>query len=392
MKALKLRQTIVFTLTGILAAALLLSGCGKKAEPQATATEPASSSAAALQVSGLLILHETEFGGVYLDPTIEEFNEMGFEYGDSIDIQFSNGYLLEDIPYYNGFYTKIGMPLLVAYPGYPHIRAGFNNGEDLWVVADLKEDDTADVTLHERAKYLSIQEARDIHYSDDREKFPSDQVFANFRPLSGGKLRANTFYRSASPADNQHNRAPYVDALMAQEGVQYIVDLADNEQKISGYMEDPKFDSPYFQFLYENGNVIPLALTANYASEDFRQKTALGCTAMMEHSGPYLIHCTEGKDRTGFVCLLLEALAGASYEEILSDYMITYDNYYQINETQQADKYHTIIEEVLNPMIEIIAPDADIKTADLSPYAKGYLASGGMTEEEIAQFTDFITQ
>ena len=51
---------------------------------------------------------------------------------------------------------------------------------------------------------------------------------------------------------------------------------------------------------------------------------------MTEHSGPCLIHCVEGKDRTGFVCALMLALAGASAQEIIDDYMITYYNYYGI--------------------------------------------------------------
>ena len=38
---------------------------------------------------------------------------------------------------------------------------------------------------------------------------------------------------------------------------------------------------------------------------------------MASHEGPYLIHCTEGKDRTGFVSALLECLIGAGAESYL---------------------------------------------------------------------------
>ena len=61
--------------------------------------------------------HEEEFGGVYIKNTIDEFNAYGFDYGDSVSISFTNGYKLEDIPYYNGYYTRTGETLLVAYPG-----------------------------------------------------------------------------------------------------------------------------------------------------------------------------------------------------------------------------------------------------------------------------------
>ena len=85
--------------------------------------------------------------------TIDQFNALGYEYGDSVNVTFSNGYTLEDIPYYNGYYTATGEPLLIAYPGYDYIKAAINNSADLWLVADLDEDDTADIELNERGKY-----------------------------------------------------------------------------------------------------------------------------------------------------------------------------------------------------------------------------------------------
>ena len=60
------------------------------------------------------ILHEEEFGGAYVLLTIDEFNDLGFTYGDSVRIEFSNGFVMEDLPYYNGYYTVTGEPLLVA--------------------------------------------------------------------------------------------------------------------------------------------------------------------------------------------------------------------------------------------------------------------------------------
>ena len=34
--------------------------------------------------------------------TIDDFNNYGFKFGDSVDVKFSNGYELLDLPYYNG--------------------------------------------------------------------------------------------------------------------------------------------------------------------------------------------------------------------------------------------------------------------------------------------------
>ncbi|MBR3305369.1 MAG: tyrosine-protein phosphatase [Christensenellaceae bacterium] len=340
------------------------------------------------------ISHEEEFGGIYIKITIDDFNDMGFRYGDSVDLSFSNGFIMKDIPYYNGYYTAVGEPLLVAYPGYPFIRAGINNGDDLWEIAGVDETCECDIELNEEGKYIDIQNARDIHYEDDREKFPSDEAFANFRSLTGGRLREGVIFRSASPCDDQHNRAGYVDDLIEKAGVRYIVNLADNEDKIKGYIESEDFKCDYFLSLYEEGNVIPLAMNANYGSEAFRKKAAAGLTAMADNEGPYLVHCTEGKDRTGFICLLLEALAGASYEEIVSDYMITYDNYYEISTEKYKDKYDVIIDKVLVPMIRIIVDDesVELESADMTSYAESYLLSGGMEMEDIERLKGIILE
>lgn len=380
------------TLRGMLAVAfvfcltpMLVVGCAKSGEGSTQETQEAQEAQDTLKVSQLQCIHETEFGGVYLDTTADEFNKQGFEYGDSITISFSNGYELEDIPYYNGYYSGFKEPLLVAYPGYPHIRAGFNNGDDLWEVAKLDEQCTADITLFQAGKYAHIQAARDIHYEDDRSLFESDEQFANFRCVEVGHLKKGQLYRSASPCDNQHNRAPYVDALMEKAHVNYVVNLADNVEAIEEYMKEDSFASSYFASLYEKGNVVAVAQGANYESEDFRKKTKTALVAMAENDGPYLVHCTEGKDRTGFALLLIDAFSGASYEEIEADYMLTYDNYYGINKQSDPEKYKLIVENVMVPMVQIIANDTtnNVEHLDLQKAAEAYLLDIGMSPDHI---------
>ncbi|MBQ1812203.1 MAG: tyrosine-protein phosphatase [Erysipelotrichaceae bacterium] len=346
------------------------------------------------------IEHEMEYGGVYIKIAIDDFNALGFSFGDSIDLTFDNGKKLEDIPYYNGYYVDAGEPLLIGYPGYEYIKATINYGQDLWDEFSLKvpanveglwkkavleEHNTATITLHEKGKYLPIQEASDIHYFDERERYDSDAMFANFRSMNLGKLKRDVIYRSASPCDNQHNRAPYVDALIREAGVNTILDLADNEVKIEKYIARDDFASPYFLSLYDSDQVIPIALNMNYLSDDFGMKIVQGFNLMAEKEGPYLIHCTEGKDRTGFVAMLIEALAKASYKEIEADYMKTYANYYRIDKSNDKEKYQIILERNLDGMIAFMVNDAgiDFKNCDLSIYAENYLQRCGMSEEQI---------
>jgi protein tyrosine/serine phosphatase len=347
----------------------------------------------ALSVDGLGVIHESEFGGVYLMMTIDDFNARGFCYGDSVTVTFSNGYTMDDLPYFSGYYVNVNEPLLVAYPGYDYIKAAINYGKDVWEFAGLDESMTAAVTLKEHGKYLDIQEASDIHYLDEREKYPSDAVFANFRVVNAGRLRENVLYRSASPCDNQHNRAPYVDALIGDAGVNCVVNLADNEAKVQKYIAADDFRSPYWLSLYEGGHVILLSMSMNFQADDFKMKICEGLRAMSAQEGPYLVHCTEGKDRTGFMCMLLEALAGASYRELVDDYMLTYDNYYQITERSDKAKYDTILDRNLVAMIRYIVNDdsVDVTTADLSVYARKFLLSIGMADAEIDALLDRLT-
>lgn len=351
------------------------------------------------------LVHIAGTSGVNLEISIDDFNALGFAYGDSVDIAFSNGYALEDIPYYSGYYVEAYAPLLVAYPGADYVKATINYGDDLWTEAGLQEDDTATVSIHEKEKYLEIQEADDIQYSDDREDFPSDEVFANFRSVTAGDIRENVLYRSASPCDNIHNRASYTDDLIEAAGVEYIVDLTDNDELIESYISDEDFDSPYFLKQYQESDVLPLYMSMNYLSEDFQKTLADGLNAMAAEEGPYLVHCTEGKDRTGFVCMLLEALCGADYQEIVDDYMLTYDNYYGITEESDPDRYNTIKEQNLDVMLQSIVSDdaadtdaagsaearpdvAGLTGAELSGYAKDYLLRIGLDEQTVEKLKE----
>ena len=93
---------------------------------------------------------------------------------------------------------------------------------------------------------------------------------------------------------------------------------------------------------------------------------------------------------------LIEALTGASYQEIVDDYMLTYDNYYKINRTKDKAKYDVILDKNLNAMLRYLVADktadADaLGKADLQKYSKDFLLSGGMTQEEIDTLVEKIS-
>ena len=358
------------------------TGSETTSETSETQSEPA-----VIRTEEYGVIHEPEFGGIYITITIDDFNDQyDITYGDSVNVYFSNGAEFLDIPYYNGYYCKPGENLLVAYPGYDYIKVACNFGEDLFVTAGLSENDTAWIELNEEEKYLDNQIARDITYVDDRALYPTDQIFANFRSCNVGDLKQDILYRSASPCDNQHNRAAYVDALCREAGINYILDLADTDAKIQGYMSKPDYASEYFTMLYERGDVGPLGLSANYGSQDFKDKLTAGLVAMLDDDGPYLVNCTEGKDRTGLVIMIFEMLAGASYDEMLEDYMVTYFNYYGIAGFTDSNRYRLIKENLFDDMLRTamgVKEDFPLEDVDFVPYAQNYLSDAGMTDTQI---------
>ena len=378
---------------------LILScfSCGKKETKTEEVSAPSAAEEAQTEVTAAGTPQEetavtapvteyTPYGAVEMSIPFEDFNASGFDLGDSCEVRFSNGYTLEDVPYYNGYNARSGDPVICAYPGYTKPVIAFCQGTELWKDAGLKEGDSVTVTLKEKGRYRETQDILNIVYSNERSEYESDEAFANFRALSGGDLKEGMFYRGASPVDNSMSRAEITDNLLWAYGIRYILDLADNEEKIASYREKEDFSSDYFVSLYEDNKVSLLGLTASFRTERFMKSLAGGLRDMVTMEGPVYIHCLEGKDRTGFVCALLEALAGASYEEILEDYMATYDNYYGITQDSHPEKYEAIrhlkFMDIIN-QLTTLPDDADFGGTVLKDSAEQYLRDSGMTEDEI---------
>lgn len=87
----------------VLLVVCMLAGCGtaetqKPAQSEKTTTEQQE---AILQTGPVGISEEKDFHSIVMDLSTEELNQMGFAYGDSVDIKFDNGFSLEDVPYHN---------------------------------------------------------------------------------------------------------------------------------------------------------------------------------------------------------------------------------------------------------------------------------------------------
>ena len=242
--------------------------------------------------------------------------------------------------------------------------------------------------------------ALNLKYSKNRDDYSSDIVFANFRNVKVGNIKEGILYRGASSIDNSFGRAKYVDKLIDEVGVKFDVDLTDNDDKIKRHFSKKDFASNYFKSLYESGKTALLHMDTNYREQKYRDRVVKALTAMSKNEGPYYVHCVEGKNRTGFVMAVIEGLAGASYDEIVKDHMITFANYYGITEETDKEKYDILKARYIDSMLRYIADsdpytgDGTIELSDLDwvNVMGRYLTRNGMSDEDIENWYKNVTE
>lgn len=319
-----------------------------------------------------------KYGHAVSDIKIDDFNKLGIKFGDMVTVVFDNGFVLE-APYLDGYFVDNGQPLVRAYPGQENIGICINYGK-LNVIAKIDKGSKFTIMLTQPEGYLTQYEIRNLSRTNNRADYSSDEVFANFRNIEMGGIAKGVLYRSSSPVNNEIGRAAYADKLMKNAKVNTVVNLADSADNINKYMAADDFASPYYAGLYKNNHVLPLNMGLAYSSDEFKSGMAKGFTFMADNKGPYLFHCTEGKDRAGFFAVLAESLMGATKDQIVDDYMTSYANYYNIQ--KGTEKYDVISQDVLD-MLTAIAGSGDLDKTDLSKAAENYLLSGGMKPEKI---------
>ena len=231
--------------------------------------------------------------------------------------------------------------------------------------------------MKEQGGYYDQWVMHQLTRSENRADYPdlTDAAYANFRVIATTGMGENKLYRSSSPVNPEINRNKEADAAAADAGVRTFINLADNEETMKGY---EGFSESY----YSQQKVICLNLGVDFSAAEFQQGLAQGLRFIAENEAPYLVHCTEGKDRAGFVSALLEALMGANAEEITQDYMTTYFNYYGVE--PGTEQYEAIASSNIQKSLAAALELPSIFEGDLQAAAEAYFARIGLTEAEIS--------
>lgn len=339
-----------------------------------------------------------KFGNVVLDIAPQELLDAGYEHGDLLSITadgvtftapFCTDYTDVDIGEYvlrddgEKLILAVNAASFAELVGIAHGEA-LTDGSVIWTVTDGRTLSDIDVTIRmkEPGGYLTEYQAHRLHRTYDRADYVSDAVYANFRNIALGEMGTNALFRSSSPANNELSRAAYADALAKEAGIRTVLNLADSESELQVHLTAADSVSPYYKSLWEAGAVKPVGLGMNFSTEAFRESLGIGLRFLSQREGPYLIHCTEGKDRAGFVSALLESFMGASYEQVMADYMTTYENYYHL--TPEDVQYEAVKESNFHAIMATFAGDdlTDYADVDLSAAARDYMLRCGLTETE----------
>jgi len=312
------------------------------------------------------------YGNVSTDITADALTKAGFELGDVVRLEV--GTFSGELPLVTTYAdVQRDDPLVRVTNGILAIAISYGNfAQTNGTTAGLP----VTITMVNKGAYKAELEVRNLTRTNNRSDYSSDAVFANFREVKMGGIPANVLFRSSHPAIADDARPPYTASLGERAGIATVINLADNPQEL------PQRTGPWYQTFVSGGNIIALGMGVDYKSQDFAVKLKAGLEFMLDHNAPFLIHCNEGKDRAGVTAALLEALMGASPNEIVDDYMLSYSNYYKVAKGEaRYDLIATIMLDILKDFNGGTAP----KEGETVAAAERYLGTVvGFTPDQIS--------
>jgi hypothetical protein len=365
-----MKRTFVLPGFFVLAAILILSCTGT----------PAGTDQKAYPVLSGTITTVEKYGHTVTDIPVEDMYAQGYALGDVLTVRFGNGYTF-DAPLVLAYDVERGQYLLRTEYGNGYVAACINYG-DLAKEAQAAVGDTIELSMKVKAGYLAQFEIRQLKRTDQRSDYASDAVFANFREIRNGNILPGILYRGSHPAKTEWPRAPYVSALVEQAGIRTIINMSDSEEELGTYLNPANpYASGYYKNVYDAQNTVCLSMGMTYTDPVFIEKITAALRFMLSHPGPYYLHCNEGKDRTGFIAILLEALMGADQDEITADYMLSYVNYYGVE--PGTEKYKLIAHDNATVMLREIAGTDNLRRVNTADAAGAYLLKNGMQASEV---------
>lgn len=228
-------------------------------------------------------------------------------------------------------------------------------------------------------------------YTNERSDYQSDQEYGNYRMVDAGDVDDDSLYRSASPWVAPGGRNVYCDEFIRDIGADVLFSLDRDDDEVAELVK--KQPDLYASSMAREGNVFGFKLSPAIFSNPDDIRVVL--EKYMEVDGKLVLSCAFGKDRTGIYSTIFEALAGASYEEIRQEFMISICNYYFIEEGSK--EYETVANiyidrvlyifahpEVIDHFLEVDWENLDYQPFDAeSAYTDYLIGQLGLSQESV---------
>ena len=386
------RRKAFTILTVCLVLILLITGCR-------STSSPGSREEIVVQIDSMDAF--TKFGNIALNiRTRDFFANTDFEYGDAVRVRFLDQDMV--LPLVSAFSLldigETGIDAEDPDPTGPSeklmlftnladftTRYGIayqsldSDGMWFWTLSEgLELPIDVTLTLEEKGAYPDYA-GEPLVISTTRSDYPhlTDSEYVNIRMVTTTGF-GNCFYRGSSPIDNKFKRNTLADAALAEIGINVSINLADSKAKAESLTNFP-------ETYYSKTSILFNEMGVDYRQESFRNGLKLGYKYIADNEGVYYVHCSLGKDRTGIFCAILEALMGASAEEVIEDYMSTFVFFYGLQKGSMYDKIaDTNICNALKDMLDLDCDFRDVPTDQLTQATYRFLLSIGLSDSDIA--------
>ena len=343
-----------------------------------------------------------KYGGLHFDMTAGEFLTNGFAIADLVEIKIAGNEI--GAPVVSNYrHVDQGKVALVASddPGRPLFMTIFYGDAATtfgiahkftypdktykWVTsADLEFPLPVEIRLVGKGAYAARIPAEAQKRSNNRADYPAltDADFANFRAVTAPGITSGVVYRSSSPLNPVLGRSTFADNAAKAAGVKSVVNMVDTEAEAKAF---PGWDASYC------GKCPTLfrPMGVDVTGADFAHGLKDCLAFMADGTPPFLLHCKEGQDRTGFACAVLELLQGATFESAAADYVATFRNYYGVMPGSDTEKR---LRANLAGNLKAAFKVEDVESsATLSAAARSYLLGIGLADEQIVKLQGKLT-
>ena len=340
----------------------------------------------------------SDYGNVTIHVSREEMMDAGYSFGDIVTAEFSGQAV--DMPFGSSYSdVDTGSPVLVCRDQDDSAKMIINMGdfaaeyglafrdeeqEERQYPDDVIWPVSVTISLKEAGGYYEEYVMHRLSYTNERSDYPdlTDEQFGNFREITTTGMGEGVLYRCSSPINPSIGRSIFVDRALEDAGVTVIMNLSDTVEEAESF-------EGYEDSYYAAVDYIALDCGMDVTAGSFREKLKEGLLFFADNPGIYAVHCLEGKDRTGIVSALLECFMGAGLEEVVDDYMITYNNYYGV--TRDDIRYETIAGSNICRSLQNLFDVSDLEAADLSSCAEKYLTGIGLDPEDLAALRENLS-